>query len=126
MKYGHEVILDVVDADPTFFTRAHIRRYLIELCGHLGLEREDLHFWDYANPEEKARAPAHLKGTTAVQFVTTSSIVIHTLDDARQVLVNVFGCGDIDPDVVQVVTLWHFHGRVVRRHLIERGKPCAL
>lgn len=120
--YGREVLLDVVDADPAKFTRASIEEFLGRLCGALYLERADLHFWDYDTPEERAEAPAHLRGVSAVQFVTTSTVVVHTLDESKQVLINVFGCGEIDAAVVERVAVSHFGGRVAAMHSIERGR----
>ena len=124
--YGREVILDVYDANSALFTRSHIESYFVKLCDALRLERADLHFWDYDDPEERAAAPAHLKGVSAIQFVTTSSVVIHTLDETRQVLVNVFGCGEIDASVVERITIEYFGGHVANMQSIARGYSCAL
>lgn len=57
-----------------------------------------------------------------MQFVTTSTVVVHTLDESRQVLVNVFGCGEIDERVACQVTAAWFGGKVGSMHSIERGK----
>lgn len=122
MRYGKEVALDVRDADPSKFTRDAIEDFMVDLCGALGLVRGPLYFWDYENPDEKAEAPPHLKGTTAVQFVTTSSIVIHTLDDLRSVFLNVFACGEVSYEVVKTVTLKHFGGDVPWWAHLHRGE----
>lgn len=119
--YGREVILDVAGADVSKFQRRNIRAYLEDLCDKLGLERADLHFWGYDDAAERAKAPAHLQGESAVQFVTTSSIVVHTLDATRQVLINVFGCGEIDGQCVVNTTLDHFGGYVHQYKEQERG-----
>lgn len=124
--YGREVILDVYDANSALFTRSNIETYFIKLCDALRLERADLHFWDYDNDEERSAAPAHLKGVSAIQFVTTSSVVVHTLDETRQVLINVFGCGEIDAAVTERVTIEHFGGHIANIHSITRGYSCAL
>ena len=121
-SYGREVLVDVVCADPRRFTREHIENYLEHVCSRLRLERADLHFWDYDGPDERALAPPHLKGVSAVQFVTTSCIVIHTLDETRQVMVNVFACGEVDASVVERATTRFFGGHVACMHSIERGR----
>lgn len=119
--YGREVILDVTAASSSSFTRRRIEEFLVDLCGQLRLERADLHFWDYDDPAERDAAPSHLRGVSAVQFVTTSTVVVHTLDDSRQVLINVFGCGEVDSAVVERVAVGHFGGRVASVHSIGRG-----
>lgn len=95
--YGMELALDLHDCDHTVFTREGLTLFFVELCKRIGMEREDLHFWDYENwPDHKAMAAPHLKGTSAVQFIKTSSIVIHTLDDLNRVYLNIFSCQEFD------------------------------
>ena len=61
--------------------REDIRRFMRLLVDRIGMEKEDLFFWDYMGDEEAYKsAPAHLKGTSAVQFIKTSNITIHILD----------------------------------------------
>ncbi len=121
MSYGREILLDVIGANIVRFNRKNIEQYCISLCDKLRLERGPLHFWDYDNDEDKAVAPPHLQGVSAVQFIMTSSIVIHTLDNTKQVIVNVFGCGEINAAVVERITIAFFGGRVINMHSIERG-----
>lgn len=119
--YGHEVIVDVREADVERFNRPNIEKFLAELCNELGLERASFHFWEYETQRERDEAPAHLRGVSAVQFVTTSTIVIHTLDASEQVLLNVFACGDVDAAIVRRITLERFGGRIASCHSIQRG-----
>ena len=79
--YGQEVLLDLHECDPSRFTRAEIERYFIELCDLIDMERCNLYFWDDVGvPEEEQQTDPKTKGTSAVQFILTSTIVIHTLD----------------------------------------------
>jgi S-adenosylmethionine/arginine decarboxylase-like enzyme len=95
--YGKELILDLYGCDPSTFNRISIEKWLKQLCDLIDMQREDLHFWDYEGcPEEKANAPVHLVGTSAVQFITTSDIVIHTVDMLQECYINIFSCKDFD------------------------------
>ena len=77
-KYGIELILDLHGCDPTNFTRESITAYFDKLCVLIDMKREDLHFWDDVGlPEEDRQTSPHTQGTSAVQFILTSSIVIH-------------------------------------------------
>ena len=87
----------------------HGRRYVPglsdELCELIDMERCDLHFWDDVGvPEEEKQASAKTKGTSAVQFILTSTIVIHTLDLLRAVYVNIFSCKEFDTDEAAAFT----------------------
>ena len=48
--------------------------------------------------EEEQQTHPKTKGTSAVQFILTSTIVIHTLDLMKAAYVNIFSCKDFDTD----------------------------
>ena len=69
------------------------------------MERCDLHFWDDVGvSEDEQQTDPKTKGTSAVQFILTSTIVIHTLDLMNTVYVNIFSCKQFDPDVAAKFT----------------------
>lgn len=85
------------------------------------MQRKKLVFWDYKwDPIAKKSAPAHLKGTSLVQFISTSSIVIHTLDDLQKVYIDIFSCKQLDRAVATQIVLHHFGGEIANSHYIER------
>lgn len=124
MAYGKELILDLHNCDVSKFNREDIEAYLVELCDDIiDMEREDLHWWDYADePEEYEKAPAHLKGTSCVQFIKTSNITIHTLDSLGIIYLNIFSCKEFDSDKVVDFTLKRFKGELLKSHVIGRLK----
>ncbi len=120
-NYGKELILDIHDCDASKFTRKIIRKYFKELCKRIDMERCDLHWWDYHfYPNEYKKAPIHLKGTSAVQFIKTSNITIHTLDDLKKIYVNIFSCKDFDEMEVRKFTKGWFEGTVMQMRVIDR------
>lgn len=106
VPYGMELVMDLHDCNHTLFTREAITTYIMELCRRIDMEREALHFWDYEKwPHLKEEAPPHLKGITAVQFIKTSNITIHALDDLRRVYINIFSCREFKvADAVEYTT----------------------
>tara|TARA_B100000508_G_C11448382_1_gene272630 strand:- start:611 stop:994 length:384 start_codon:yes stop_codon:yes gene_type:complete len=120
-KYGMEVVLDLHNCDPETFTREEIGQYFVELCDLIDMERADLHWWDDLDlPEEEHDTEPHLKGTSAIQFITTSNITIHTLDMLKAVYINLFSCKEFDPEVVKDFSTKWFKGEVVNEHVIDR------
>jgi len=96
-NYGMELILDLHECDSSTFTRESIKGFCIELCDLINMERCDLHFWDdMFVPENEKQTHPKTKGTSAIQFIITSSIVIHALDLLNAVYVNIFSCKDFD------------------------------
>ena len=121
--YGKELILDLYGCDVSKFNRKSIEQWLIELCELIDMDREDLYWWDYEDsPEEKATVPAHLLGTSAVQFITTSNIVIHSLVTLEECYINLFSCKDYDDiEAIKFTKDW-FKAKQYEYRTIVRGK----
>jgi len=119
--YGKELILDLHNCDPTTFNRKSIRQYFVQLCEQIEMEPCKLSWWDDhgVSPDEQ-QTEAHLKGTTAVQFILTSNIVIHTLDLLGSVYINVFSCKDFNSDIAKDFSAKWFKGKIVSSHEIDR------
>jgi S-adenosylmethionine/arginine decarboxylase-like enzyme len=120
-NYGYELVLDLHDCEPETFTRKSLNAYFTSLCKEIGMQKCKVHFWDDVGvlPEEQ-QTLAHTKGTSAVCFILTSSIVIHTLDIMCAVYVNIFSCKDFDREKAQCLTEKWFNGRCVRSSWVER------
>src|SRR3954463_5073521 len=96
-SYGYELVLDLQSRDVSQFNRESIDRYFTELCELIDMERQVVHFWDDVGvSEEERQTLPHTKGTSAVCFILTSSIVVHTLDLLGAVYVNIFSCKAFD------------------------------
>ena len=97
--YGKELILDLHGCDVTKLTREVIEQYFAELCELIDMERCDLHFWDDMGvSKNEQQTHPKTKGTSAVQFILTSTIVIHTLELMKAAYVNIFSCKEFDTD----------------------------
>lgn len=119
--YGKELILDIHECNSDMFDRKNIEEYFEELCDAIDMKRADLHFWDDVDvSEEEKQTEPHLKGTSAVQFILTSNITIHTLDLLAKVFINLFSCKDFDKDIAKRISLKYFGGRIVNSIEIER------
>ena len=96
-EYGKELILDLHECNPAKFTRYHINKFFKELCLEIDMEACKIAWWDYKDYlDEYDKAPIHLKGTSAIQFISTSNITIHALDGMKQVYLNIFSCKDFN------------------------------
>lgn len=117
--YGKELILDLKKCRRPF-TRQTIDLFMAELCGLLDMDRADLHFWDYDDPQQKADAAPHLAGTSAVQFITTSNVTIHALDQLAAVYLNIFTCGTMDEQTAENFCRDFWQGEIVNSIVVER------
>lgn len=91
--YGKELILDLKECNPELFNRHSLRTYFEGLCSAINMEMCDIHFWDDQGipPDEKQTNPK-TTGTSAICFIITSNITVHTLDKLRSVYINIFSC----------------------------------
>ena len=119
--YGKELILDIHNCDASTFTRKSVRSYLQQLCELIDMERCRLCWWDDSGvPLNERETEPHLKGTTAIQFIRTSNITIHTLDLMKNVYLNIFSCKDFDANAAKAFSEKWFRGEVANAHVIER------
>jgi len=119
--YGYELIMDLHGCDASKFNRTSLDSYFEKLCKAIDMKRANLHFWDDEGlPPEKRQTLPHTKGTSAVQFILTSSVVVHTLDLLEAVYVNIFSCKEFDEKVAEEITKEWFGANGCRTHFIER------
>lgn len=121
MNFGKELIIDLHDCDSNLFNRSTLLLFFKELCKLIDMKREDLHFWDYeGKPEEYEKAPVHLKGISAIQFIQTSNITVHTLDILKKIYINIFSCKDFSTAKALAFCEKFFGGKAVRMREFER------
>jgi len=119
--YGVELILDLHGCDVSTFTRKSLDAYFHTLCRAIHMQKCERYFWDDVRvPKKERQTLAHTKGTSAVQFILTSSIVIHTLDLLEAAYINIFSCKAFDRKVAMKVTKEWFKAKRCRTHFIER------
>lgn len=119
--YGFELILDLKDCDPALFNRDTINKFFSELCNLIDMQKCEVHFWDDVDvPLDEQQTEPHTKGTSAVCFILTSTIVVHTLDILRTVYVNIFSCKGFDSTLAADFTRETFQGEIVNSTNLER------
>lgn len=122
LSYGYELILDLHGCDTDKFCRRHIDLYFKQLCKLIGMTRCERYWWDDVDvPTHKRQTSPHTQGTSAVQFILTSSIVIHTLDQLGQVFINIFSCKPFNPGDAQAFTEQFFKAKKCRNVFLTRG-----
>ena len=119
--YGWELILDLQKCVSAKFTRDHIDGYFKELCDLIDMKKCEVHFWDDVDvPLEEQQTEPHTKGTSAVCFILTSTIVVHTLDMLEVVYVNIFSCKSFDSALATEFTKNWFKGEIRNSSFIKR------
>ena len=119
--YGFELIMDLHGCDIGTFNRESLDEYFDKVCKAIDMEKCERYWWDDVGvAEEEKQTSPHTKGTSAVQFLLTSTIVIHTLELLKAVYLNIFSCKKFDEKVAKQVTREWFGAKECRSHFIER------
>lgn len=121
-NYGKELILDLHKVKNVhLFNRKDLKKFFVELCDFIDMKRCDLHFWDYKGyKEEYKNAPIHLQGTSAIQFISTSNITVHTLDKMKRVYINIFSCKKFDSTQASQFCAKYFNATIITQFTIDR------
>ena len=121
MPYGYELILDLHTCNVSAFNREGLDAYFEKLCKAIDMQKCERYFWDDLGvPEEERQTSPHTKGTSAVQFILTSSVVIHTLELLEAAYINIFSCKPFDRELAECITKEWFGAKECRAHFIER------
>ncbi len=119
--YGFELIVDLHGCDISTFNRKSLDAYFERLCKAIKMQKCERYFWDDVGlPEEEKQTSPHTKGSSAVQFILTSSIVIHTLELLEAVYINIFSCKIYDKELALKITKEWFGAKESSTHFIKR------
>ena len=98
-----------------------MKKFVKSLCVEIDMIPAKLVWWDYRyNPWQKHKDPPNIKGTSMVQFIQTSAIIIHAMDDLSAVYIDLFSCGDFDSNKVAKYSRDYFGGEIVTQKGIIR------
>lgn len=119
--YGKELIIDLHNCDPSKFNRKDLDIFFEELCKLLKMRKCERYWWDdYNVPVKERQTEPHLKGTSAIQFIMTSNITIHTLDIMKNVYINIFSCKPFNVQKAHRFCRKFFDGKIVHKYVIVR------
>jgi S-adenosylmethionine/arginine decarboxylase-like enzyme len=95
LVYGWELILDLFNCHKKA-TVEYVLKYFEYVCPLLRMKPYKVYFWS-ADELPTEGVPEIVRGMSAVQFILTSSITVHTSDPYRMVLLNIHSCQRFDP-----------------------------
>ena len=114
-KYGMELIIDLHGCDTVKMQKENIDVFFAELCSLSDMTPVGTpKYWI-----ENSNNPK-LKGLSGIQFIKTSSILIHTLDLTRSAYINFFSCKDFNVSDVLAYIEEFFNCSSIEHTLINR------
>lgn len=119
--YGYELVMDLYECNVEKFTVDIVTKFMEDLCDLIDMKRADLHIW--SNPE--LLVEPHTKGISAIQFIYTSNVTLHTLDILKELYINLFTCKAFDVEVAKKFIADTFEAKSFDFSCFPRGK-CSL
>jgi S-adenosylmethionine/arginine decarboxylase-like enzyme len=117
--YGQEVIIDIHDVPEEFFTKKNVRQFVEKLCDEIQMKRGPNYMWG-EEKELHAYANPKVDGLSCVQFLYSSSITIHAINELNKVFLNIFSCKTFDSEKAKLFTEKNIGGRIVSFHDFKR------
>jgi S-adenosylmethionine decarboxylase len=113
--FGKELLIDLHGCNAGLFNEKDIDQYLAKLCELIDMERVGSpNCWYYDGEHE------YLKGISVMQFIKTSSIVIHACDKPATLYVDIFSCKDFEEQDALEFTERYFGGESVHCEVVDR------
>ena len=122
-NYGQEMVIDIHEVPDEFFTKKNVRQYAEKLCDEIDMKRGPIYVWGkeselHTHPTGEGAIKAD--GLSCIQFLYSSSIVIHALDEIKKVFVNIFSWNQFDVEKARKFTEEHIGGKIINVHNIVR------
>jgi S-adenosylmethionine/arginine decarboxylase-like enzyme len=114
--YGYMLTMDLHKCDVSKFNRKDLTQFFEQLCDLTEMELAEIFFWDDLDtPEDEKQTEAHTIGTSAVCFILTSNITVHTLDVLERVYIDLFTCKPFDPEIAKAFIVEWFDSKDVKQ-----------
>lgn len=111
-----ELLLDLKGCDLTDLSRDRLADYFVRVCDLLGMKRAgDPVFWD-----DHGGVP-HLHGTSALQVIDASSVLVHPLPGLRIVYLNIFSCQPFDAEAATRFSAGYWRAEAVSSTVLPRA-----
>ena len=121
--YGQEAIFDIHNVSAEFFTKKTIRKFAEKLCDEISMRRGPNYLWGEDKEEHKnnkGEGAIKADGISCIQFLYSSSITMHCLDEISKVFINIFSCNKFDFDKAKKFIEDNINGNIVEQHNIVR------
>ncbi len=119
IPYGEELILDIHGVDRGKITAANVKKFAADLCDEIGMKKGPNYVWGNEENMDHEKNPK-ADGISCVQFLYTSSIIVHAIDELNKVFINVFSCHEFDQKKATAFALKTWGGELVASHDIIR------
>lgn len=115
MEWGKLVIINLYNCSKELITnKKKIKKFVGELCKKLNMKR-------FGPTRIKRFGEGSLKGYSAIQFLSTSSITLHFDEEEKRAFIDIFSCKNFDSEVAEKFSKDFFKAEKSRKRILLRG-----
>ncbi len=119
MVFGKELIIDGNQCQGEIRDRKHIQNFIDDLCELTKMKKKGETIFTYFEDNDYNRV-RDIVGWTILQVITLSNITIHINEISRTIYFQIFSCGDIKEDLINVLFQNYFKPKTIKTIKINR------
>lgn len=119
MVFGKELIIDGNQCQGEIRDRKHIQNFIDDLCELTKMKKKGETIFTYFEDNDYNRV-RDIVGWTILQVITLSNITIHINEISRTIYFQIFSCGDIKEDLINVLFQNYFKPKTIKIIKINR------
>jgi len=113
-KWGMSLHLDLHGCNARILDdRKAIKEYVQQLCKEIKMER-------YGPTRVAKFGKGWRYGLSAMQFISTSSITLHSVPPLNANYIDIFSCGKFDPEKAKKYSMEYFQAKTAKATFIKR------
>ncbi len=114
MEWGRIALIDLYDCnEEKIRNKREIKRFVNQLCTEINMNK-------VGKTGIKRFGEGKLKGYSAMQFISTSSITIHCDEIDKRVFIDIFSCKNFDKNRMEKFSNQFFNAKKSKTRIIKR------
>jgi len=113
-SWGKSLHIDLFGCEQKTFRKNSLKKFCRLLCDEIGMKPHGV-------ARVKRFGQGKLRGNSALQFIKTSSIAIHTDDFQKRAFIDIFSCKDFNELSAKAFSKKYFLAKKSKASILMRG-----
>lgn len=119
MVFGYELIIDGNDCIGEIRDKQHIQNFIDDLCELSKMKKKGDTIFTYFEDNDYNRS-RDIVGWTVIQVISLSNITIHINEISRTIYFQIFTCGEIKEDLINILFQNYFKPKEIKKIKLQR------
>ena len=119
MVFGKHLIIDANECEGEIRDRKHIQNFIDDLCELSKMKKKGDTIFTYFEDNDYNRS-RDIVGWTVIQVISLSNITIHINEISRTIYFQIFTCGEIKEDLINILFQNYFKPKEIKKIKLQR------